>query len=161
MPGNNLIFHIHMPAPCGVLRDFLLRKRKSPKESRAWPAGLDFLRIDNLLRKGRWKTSVSAPALPRRPVSGLVFSSVPLCLCGFLYPLPFSAPPRLRVNPRRCCFPPCLLGCRLTVFCIAKIILDRNRSPAVWSAATEKHSMNTIARNSYFYFWYFYYENRS
>ncbi len=25
----------------------------------------------------------------------------------------------------------------------------------------EIHSMNTIARNSYFYFWYFYYENRS
>ena len=95
------------------------------------PRGLCFLCDGNLPCKGRWKTSVSAPALPRRPVSGPFFPhchrerpqgawrsytygepfhteittsacgllvmtlchtpSVPLCLCGFLSPLPFSA----------------------------------------------------------------------
>jgi len=39
LPGVNLAFCFHMSAPCRGLRDFLLRKRKSPKESRASNAG--------------------------------------------------------------------------------------------------------------------------
>ena len=44
-----LAFRFHMPAPCGRLRDF---------------------HQPDSLRKGRWRTSVSAPALLRRPCLG-------------------------------------------------------------------------------------------